>query len=107
MAEEYQYSKVRKQFGRPPAFDDLSDGIKLVGTVYPDSSKAENFVLRNPNKLVVDNIPQMSYHTVSNRYNSHLNLGQHRARCNSKPWYEARDWWLAQRVRSYRTSRNC
>ncbi len=60
MAEEYQYSKVRRNFGKPPNFEDFPDGIKLVGTVFPDPSKANNFVLRNPNKLVLDNIPQLS-----------------------------------------------
>ena len=87
MAEEYQYPKQRKQFGRPPQFEDF-DGIKMVGTVAPDNSKAENFVLRNPNKLILDNIPQLSYHSVSkrfdrhshlfeNRYSFNFNLGQH------------------------------
>jgi hypothetical protein len=57
MAEEYQYSKVRKNFGRPPNFEDFPDGIKLVGTIAPVPDKAKNFVLRNPNKLVLDNIP--------------------------------------------------
>jgi hypothetical protein len=65
MAEEYQYSKIRKNFGKPPNFEDFPDGIKLVGTVFPDPSKANNFVLRNPNKLVLDNIPQLSQHSVS------------------------------------------
>lgn len=57
MAEEYNYSKQRKQFGRPPNFEDGADDVKLVGQVMPDPSKAENYVLRNPNKLVLDNIP--------------------------------------------------
>ena len=65
MAEEYQYSKIRKNFGKPPNFEDFPDGIKLVGTVFPDPSKANNFDLRNPNKLVLDNIPQLSQHSVS------------------------------------------
>ena len=57
MVEEYQYAKQRKQFGRQAAFDDFPDGLKAVGMVVPDPSKAEQFVLRNPNKLVLDNIP--------------------------------------------------
>lgn len=56
MAEEYQYSKVRKQFGKPPNFE-MQENVQLVGTVAPDPSRADNFVLRNPNKLVLDNIP--------------------------------------------------
>jgi hypothetical protein len=87
MAEEYNYAKVRKQFGKPPNFEDFPDGIKLVGTVYPDHSKAENFVLRNPNKLVLDNIPQLSHHSVSLTSTSYetvtypaISLGKHRAR---------------------------
>jgi len=31
-AEEYEYSKARKLFGRPAQFEDF-DGIKMVGTV--------------------------------------------------------------------------
>jgi hypothetical protein len=34
--------------------------------VFPDPSKADLFTLRNPNKLVLDNIPQLSHHSVSN-----------------------------------------
>ena len=64
MAEEYQYAKQRKQFGRQPNFEDFPDGLKQVGNVIPDPSKASQFVLRNPNKLVLDNIPQMSFHQV-------------------------------------------
>lgn len=67
MAEEYQYSKPRRLFGKPPQFEDF-DGIKMVGTVQPDPSKAANFVLRNPNKLILDNIPQLSHHSVSERF---------------------------------------
>ena len=83
MAEEYDYAKVRKHFGKPPAFEDFHDGIKLVGTVYPDASKAENFVLRNPNKLVLDNIPQLSHHSVSLLFLICLPAlkGQHRKSC--------------------------
>ena len=64
MAEEYNYQKQRKQFGRPPQFEDF-DGIKMVGTVQPDPSKGQNFALRCPNKLILDNIPQQSHHSVS------------------------------------------
>ena len=64
MAEEYTYSKMRKLFGRPGQFEDF-DGIKMVGTVQPDPSKAQTFCLRNPNKVVLDNIPQLSHHSVS------------------------------------------
>ena len=80
MAEEYEYPKQRKYFGKPAQFEDF-DGIKMVGTVQPDPTKAENFVLRNPNKLVLDNIPQLSYHSVIsqlvNSYKTVTPLGQH------------------------------
>lgn len=37
----------------------------MVGTVAPEPAKQENFVLRNPNKLILDNIPLLSHHSVN------------------------------------------
>jgi hypothetical protein len=65
MAEEYQYSKIRNKFGRHPQFEEPTDGIKIAGVIAPNPSKATQYVLRNPNKLVLDNIPQLSEHRVS------------------------------------------
>ncbi len=74
MAEEYQYSKIRNKFGRHPQFDDFEQGIQIVGQVFPDPNKASQYVLRNPNKLVLDNIPQLSEHRVSKDYPAYRQL---------------------------------
>jgi hypothetical protein len=60
MAEEYPYQKRRKDFGRRPQFDDTD--TKIVGSVQPDHSQKNLYDLRNPNKLILDNIPQFSQH---------------------------------------------
>lgn len=62
MADAYTYQKKRKEFGRHPAFED-SD-TKIVGNVPPDPSCAENFIQRDPNKVVLTNIPRLSTHSV-------------------------------------------
>jgi hypothetical protein len=65
MAEEFTYQKERKYFGRvPQGFDDTE--IKIIGSHPIVPEKKEEFCLRNPNKLVLDNIPVMSEHKVSN-----------------------------------------
>ena len=58
MADQYQYSKKRDKFGGHPQFED-SD-IKIVGNIQPDSRKKDEYELRNPNRLVLDNLPQLS-----------------------------------------------
>ena len=84
MAEEYQYQKERQKFGRHAMFEDTE--TRIVGSVNQNKNTAEEmYVLRNPNKVVLDNIPQLSEHRVSieNRNVSghaspiHLNLGEH------------------------------
>ena len=102
MAEEYQYQKERQQFGRHAAFEDTE--TRIVGSVNQNKATAdEMYVLRDPNKVVLDNIPQMSEHRVSNAIcnvsNQSLNLGQYREDPNSKSWNEARCRWLASPVR--------
>lgn len=62
MVEEFEYSKERKKFGRHPQFEDTES--KIVGSINP-SQNTEPYVLRDPNKLILDNIPQMSEHRVS------------------------------------------
>ena len=80
MAEEHQYQRERKYFGRiPQGFDDTE--IKIIGShpIVPESK--DLYILRNPNKLVLDNIPQLSEHKVSNvdQFKFKPCLGQHRA----------------------------
>ena len=64
MAEEFQYQKQRDEFGRHPNFEDVD--TRIVGKMDPKMEAYENdYVLRNPNKVVLDNIPQFSEHRVS------------------------------------------
>lgn len=65
MAEEFQYQKERQKFGRHAQFEDTE--TRIVGSVAQNKDQAEQFyVLRDPNKIVLDNIPQMSEHRVRN-----------------------------------------
>ena len=63
MTELYTYQKRRKEFGRHAQFDDTD--TKIVGSIPPDPSQANNYLIRDPNKVVLSNIPQMSHHSVS------------------------------------------
>ncbi len=63
MADQHQYAKKRKEFGRHPQFDDTV--TKIVGSVMPNPNQKELYQLRDPNKLILDNIPQFSEHRVS------------------------------------------
>jgi hypothetical protein len=63
MADQHQYAKKRKEFGRHPQFDDTV--TKIVGSVMPNPNQKELYQQRDPNKLILDNIPQFSEHRVS------------------------------------------
>lgn len=63
MAEEYQYTKRRTEFGRPAQFEDTD--TRIVGAYAHNESQDTDYTPRNPNKTVLDNIPQMSEHRVS------------------------------------------
>ena len=64
MAEEFQYQKKRVEFGRHPNFEDVD--TRIVGKMDPRMQDyKQDYVLRNPNKVVLDNIPQFSEHRVS------------------------------------------
>ena len=63
MTDAYTYQKKRKEFGRHAQFDDTD--TKIVGSIPPDSTQANNYLIRDPNKVVLSNIPQMSHHSVS------------------------------------------
>jgi hypothetical protein len=64
MADQHQYAKKRKEFGRHPQFDDTV--TKIVGSVMPNHTQKDLYQQRDPNKLILDNIPQFSEHRVSN-----------------------------------------
>ena len=61
-ADQFPYQKKRKEFGRHPQFEDTE--TKIVGSVIPNNSQKDLYTLRDPNKLVLDNIPQFSEHRV-------------------------------------------
>ena len=64
MAEEFQYQKERQKFGRHAQFEDTE--TRIVGSVQANKQTAEElYVLRDPNKVILDNIPQLSEHRVS------------------------------------------
>lgn len=63
MAEEYAYQKKRTEFGRHGQFEDTD--VRIVGALAFNANQETNYIERNPNKVVLDNIPQMSEHRVS------------------------------------------
>lgn len=63
MADQHQYAKKRKEFGRHPQFDDTV--TKIVGSVMPNPNQKDLYQSRDPNKLILDNIPLFSEHRVS------------------------------------------
>lgn len=70
MAEEFQYQKKRIEFGRHPNFEDTQ--TKIVGRLDQKFQEYENqYVIRNPNKVVLDNVPSFSEHRVSYTFNPH------------------------------------
>jgi dynein intermediate chain 2 len=64
MAEFYQYTKLRKDFGKPCSFADT----KPMSTVFlpiDRKKKNEDYVLRNPNFIELDNLTDLSVHNVN------------------------------------------
>lgn len=66
MADSWTYQKKRKEFGRVPDFQDSE--VKIVGSIPPNPNQATAYHVRDPNKIVLSNIPQMSQHSVSLRF---------------------------------------
>lgn len=62
MAEFYQYTRARREFGRPPAFADTSPFGTAFYPTAKDQLKDEDYVLRNPNFIELDNITDLSVH---------------------------------------------
>ena len=63
MADAYTYQKKRKEFGRHAQFEDTE--TKIVGSVPPDTNNTDTFTTRDPNRVVLSNIPVLSEHRVS------------------------------------------
>lgn len=97
MADSFTYQKKRKEFGRQPQFEDTD--VKIVGSIPPNPNQGATYHVRNPNKIVLSNIPQMSCHSVSINFCGFINLnfiGQHRKNSYWTKRYEARCGWMAQ-----------
>ena len=62
-----QYEKIRSHFGRDPRFEEgpVTPQINIA----PKHETLDNFELRDPIKIVLDNIPKMSEHSVSSAKN--------------------------------------
>lgn len=63
MTDCYNYTRKKRDFGRHPQFEETE--TKILGSVMPNPGQRDNYMLRNPNKLVLDNIPMLSEHSVS------------------------------------------
>ena len=65
MTDYFTYQKRRKEFGKFPNFADTE--IKVVGFVPIGGTTLfnENYVIRNPNFIVLDNLAEMSEHSVN------------------------------------------
>lgn len=66
MAEFYQYTKARKDFGRPCNFSDTKP-ISTVFLPFEPKKKEESYVLRNPNFIQLDNLTDNSFHQVNTK----------------------------------------
>lgn len=88
MADQHQYAKKRKEFGRHPQFDDTV--TKIVGSVMPNHTQKDLYQQRDPNKLILDNIPQFSEHRVGPPTQLTPCIGEHRENPHAQPRNEAR-----------------
>lgn len=86
MTDYYTYQRKRKEFGRPPTF--LDTDTQILGTIKQYSNRRDGFILRDPNKIILDNIPVFSEHSVSPRAMLKLS-GKHGKSSNQQPRHEA------------------
>ena len=71
--EWYSYQKKRFEMGKSPAFSDTE--LKLFGYIpSPNLQQNWQYMERDPNYIVFDNIPELSEHTVRMSFNE----GQYR-----------------------------
>ena len=63
MADAFTYPKKRKEFGRHGTFEDTD--TKIVGSVQPDPQSTDQYVRRDPNRMVLSNIGKLSHHNVN------------------------------------------
>lgn len=75
MAEEYAYQKKRTDFGRHATFEDTE--TRIVGAVTFNGDQDTEYTPRNPNKITLDNIPQLSEHRVSYNFSLYSSCLSH------------------------------
>jgi dynein intermediate chain 2, axonemal len=63
MTDAFTYQKPREEFGRPPNFQDTD--TQIVAVIDQDKKIKEQFILKDPKELVLDNIPKLSEHSVN------------------------------------------
>eukprot|EP00825_Cyclidium_porcatum_P019190 TRINITY_DN217_c0_g1_i3.p1 TRINITY_DN217_c0_g1~~TRINITY_DN217_c0_g1_i3.p1 ORF type:complete len:356 (+),score=75.60 TRINITY_DN217_c0_g1_i3:194-1261(+) len=80
MAEFYTYQKKREEFGRPCQFTDVQ--LKQCG-YYPTNPQNFQYQLRNPNFIDLDNIAELSEHSVNTE----------RVKTNDKGMYHREGGW--------------
>eukprot|EP00742_Colponemidia_sp_Colp-10_P001216 GILJ01001309.1.p1 GENE.GILJ01001309.1~~GILJ01001309.1.p1 ORF type:complete len:593 (-),score=99.77 GILJ01001309.1:140-1918(-) len=59
----FSYQKRKKEFGKHCNFEDFES--KLLGSVDTVDAIRNEYIIKNPNNVVLDNIPEMSEHTVN------------------------------------------
>lgn len=73
MSDSFTYQKKREEFGRYPLFEDTE--VRQLGFVRPKPKDKEDYILRNPDKHVLDNIPVYSQHSVNTQRVATNNVG--------------------------------
>ena len=63
MSDTYTYTKKWKMFGRQAQFEDTQ--TKILGMVPPDPNQADDYVRKDPSRILLSNIPDRSTQTVS------------------------------------------
>jgi dynein intermediate chain 2 len=64
MAEFYQYTKARREFGKPCNFTDTKPMTTVLQPFEP-KKKDEGYVLRNPSFIELDNLTELTSHNVN------------------------------------------
>jgi dynein intermediate chain 2, axonemal len=63
MADTHEYTKARKLFGRHGQFEDSQ--TKAVCEQLPSRENSSKYILKNPNRVICDNIPINQAHTIN------------------------------------------
>jgi dynein intermediate chain 2 len=63
MTDYYTYQKKREEFGRFPMFEDTE--TESLAAVRQQPKFKEDYIKRNPDKHVMDNIPKLSEHSFN------------------------------------------